>query len=185
MLRQCAKNPFYNKITCKLWASSARPTCNLLHIRFWINFWSLCIQWTFTVAIFMTSVIYGVTTHSLRGYNLGFSLAPDCWWVSKEMVDKASVLRLFTVTVEVWPDFMATVLPRASLPFYSLPWRFLRAGTWAFIGMGTLLETLLMFNKCHSEALMSLSNWKCAHAVIRQNPPGHIFNSWPYSGDSC
>lgn len=39
---------------------------------------------------------------------------------------------------------MATVPPWASLPFYSLPWRFLRAGTWAFIGMGTLLEALLV-----------------------------------------
>lgn len=34
------------------------------------------------------------------------------------MVGKASVLTLFTVTEEDWPDFTATELPRASLPFY-------------------------------------------------------------------
>lgn len=70
----------------------------------------------------MTPIIYGVIAHSLRSYGQGFCLATGCWEISKEVVGKASVFTLITVSVKVWPDFMVTVATQSSPPpFCSLP----------------------------------------------------------------
>lgn len=87
--------------------------------------------------------------------------------------------------VKVQPDFMVMVAAQNQPPFCSMPLNFLQAGLWAFIGINTLLETLLMFNKYQTAALMSLSSWKGLRAVIRLFNPGYVFNTWPYSWNSC
>lgn len=80
---------------------------------------------------------------------------------------------------------MVMVTAQTGPPFCSTPLKFLWAGTWASIGIGTWLETLLMFNKYQTAALISLSSWKGLHAVISPFNPGYVFNTWPYSRDSC
>lgn len=88
--------------------------------------------------------------------------------------------------VKIQPHSMVMVTAQTGPRFCSsMPLKFLWAGTWASVGIGTLLETPLMFNKYQTAALISLSSWKGLRAVIRPFNPGYVFNTWPYSRDSC